>query len=52
MYNRQVSAHLVGLYQDEDVVDPNGEDEEGHDLYDDESGWYADITEETERHKH
>ena len=35
---------LVGLDEDEDIVDTDGEDEEGDDLEDDEGGGYTGET--------
>jgi len=48
---RHVCAHVIGLYKDEDVVDTDGKDKEGNDLYNDEGRWHAHVTEETKRRK-
>ena len=45
----QVCAHLIGLYKDEDVVDTNGQDKEGNNLYNDECRRHAHVAEETQR---
>jgi hypothetical protein len=50
--HRHTNTYLVGLHQDEDVVDADGEDEERDDLNDDEGGGLAHKAEETERGGH